>query len=144
MQSFPVIRLLVVTFALALTAIAVWNVTHPEATVVAPSAVAPVAAARTLRSVVLDMTFSQVPAEYEIVTGQGAVFKAVSATSECRVKIEHSLPVEGADWIVRVRWKNKSVPAAVRLQGQDADSAQKLGEATFWGKGEVEDSLSLK
>lgn len=144
MQSFPVIRLLVVTFALALTAIAVWNVTHPVTVAVGPSAVPPTAVTRPLRSVVVDLTFSQVPAEYEIITGQGAAIKAVSMTSECRVKIEQSLPVDGADWIVRARWKNKSVPAAVRVQCRDADSSQKLGEATLWGKGEVEDSISLK
>lgn len=145
MQSFPVIRLLVITLALALAAIAVWNVTHPALAVASATAPATVVEApRALRSVAVELTFSQVPAEYEIVTGNDPTLKATAMTSECRVRIDKVLPVDGADWIVRVHCKNKSMPTAVRVRCSDADSTQKLGEATLWGKGDIEDSISLK
>lgn len=146
MQSIPIIRLLIMCAALAVAAIGVWNVTHPvEAQAGTPTAtVATPAPVVVLRSVIVELTVSQGPADYEIVTGSGPSLKGVIKNNDAKCQIDLNMPAAGEDWIVRVHWKNKSVPSAVRVLCRDAASGQKLADATFWGKGDVEDTVGIQ
>lgn len=146
MQSIPIIRLLIMCAALAVAAIGVWNVTHPVETQASASTatVATSAPAVVSRSVIVELTVSQSPADYEIVTGSGPSLKGIVRGNDAKCQIDLNLPASGEDWIVRVHWKNKSIPSAVRVLCRDAASGQKLADATFWGKGDVEDTVGIQ
>lgn len=145
MQSYPIIRLLVMVAALSLAAIGVWNVTHPEVVpIAAASEISSSPSATALRSVVVEFTFSQVPTGFEIATGTGPAITGSPTTPESTVRVDAALPASGADWIIRVHWKNKTVPTAVRVRCRDAKTNQKLADITLWGQGDVEDTVGIK
>lgn len=132
--------------ALALAAIGVWNVTHPLSAVAGatPAEVTPSAPTASLRKVQVELTVSPALADYEIVTGTGPSVKGVVRGSEAKCEIALNLPAAGEDWIVRVHWKIKGIPTAVRVVCRDVESGQKLAENTFWGQGDVEDTVGIK
>ena len=133
--------------ALAIAAIGVWNVTHPALAAAsatpATEAVSP-APAVALRKVRVELTVSPASADYEIVTGSGPSVKGIVRGSDAKCEIGLNLPAAGEDWIVRVHWKNKGTPTAVRVVCRDVESGQKLAENTFWGQGDVEDTVGVK
>ncbi len=132
--------------ALAIAAIGVWNVTHPVQAVaeVTPDEALPPVPAATLRKVQVELTVSPATADYEIVTGSGPSIKGIVRGSDAKCEIGLNLPAAGEDWIVRVHWKAKGAPTAVRVVCRDVESGQKLAESTFWGQGDVEDTVGVK
>lgn len=136
MRGYPLIRLLFVGLALALTGIPVWKSTCPPA----PAAV-PVPALETSRQALFDITLtSSAPARISIVAAgkNVAASDTMASTWKLSMRMDAKKP---DDLIVRGEASPDAKSLAVRIQV--SSDGKKLTDTTLWGTSSLEDVVEI-
>jgi hypothetical protein len=172
MRSYPVFRLLVVLFALAVAGIAVRNVTQADAGTAAAEPTDSVPATnpvedelskapevpKGMRRVKLDLTLSHAAEEMKL-TALGRDLMGPGFLGATKIHDGHgatiywnrsfsevTLPKEAVDVVVKVRFKDKANNSwrALRVRCIDPDNGAVLADATLWGQDEIEDVVTVR
>lgn len=140
MRGNPKIRIMLVCLGVILMGFPVFMLTHQSAS--AAVATPPVVATAT-KSVAITVTFAHAPETFTVkylgqavLVGQGP---GTAFQGTCRL----SLPREGADLLVEVKWPGQTPQTAVEIQVATKDDATLLTKQTWWGAGALTELVTV-
>jgi hypothetical protein len=137
MRGNPWIRIILVAFGVVLMGLPVWRLTHavapPEPTVRQEAS-----AAKTLT---VTVTFAHAPESFDLTNLGKSILSGAGPTAEFTSPWQISLPKEGTDLLLKVKWPANAPRTAVEIRVES--SGDVLADQTFWGTGTLTELLTV-
>jgi len=137
MRGNPWIRIILVALGVILMGLPVWRLTH----VVAPPAPTSQQETSAAKTLTVTVTFAHAPESFVLTNLGQSILSGAGPTTEFTVPWSVSLPKEGADLLLKVKWPANAPHTAVEIKVES--SGNSLADQTFWGTGTLTELLTV-